>query len=391
MSMAEVSKYAFIISLGILFYTYFGYGLLAAIVGLFRKRTIYNPADGFQTSLTIIIPAYNEAGILQDKIHNTFKALQNFQNFQVILITDGSNDGSDLLKFTHPHILHLHEAERKGKSSAINRAMEFSTGEIVVITDANALINPEAFERLVVRFKNKKTGAVSGEKKVTTTDGSAGSEGFYWRYESFLKKQSARMYSLTGAAGELLAFRRHLFQPIPANAILDDMELSLSIIKQGKVIDYEPGAYATEPPSTSIQNEFKRKVRISAGVFQTLKRNPFVFNPFKHVVFVFQFNSHRVFRWTKGIYCILLLFVSNIFLLGNPALGYQYLFFDVFFALQSIFYVLVCIGFIFRTNRKMPSLLFIPFYFIMMNTAVLVGFFRFLRGKETVLWSKPSR
>ncbi len=391
MTIGEISIYVFFISAGLLFYTYVGYGLFAAFIGIFRNRKIVGHTDIFRAPLTIIIPAYNEIQIISEKINNTIAALKNFNGGQIILITDGSTDGSAALNFTQPNILHLHEAERKGKSAAINKAMLHATGEIVIITDANAMVNITAFEKLVARFSCEKTGAVSGEKKVMMHDGSTGTEGLYWKYESFLKKSSARMYSLTGAAGELLAIRKKLFQPIPEDAILDDLELSLAIIRQGKVIDYEPEAYAEEPPSKSIADEFSRKMRISAGVFQTLKRNMFVFNPFKHAVFVFQFNSHRVLRWTIGIDCILLLYISNIFLLGDPQTSSLTLFFDISFILQNVFYFFVIIGLLFRNNRKVPTLFFLPFYFIMMNMAILVGFFRFLGRKESVLWKKAAR
>lgn len=391
MSIEEVSKYVFFVCLGVLFYTYIGYGFLAVLIGSFRKKNSFDHSSAFDVPVSVIIPAYNEAGVIDEKIKNTLHTLSKFKNFQIILITDGSNDGSETLNFSDPHIHHLHASERKGKSAAINRAMEKATGEIVVITDANAMVNEDAIAKLVVRFQNKKTGAVSGEKKVMTMDGSTGGEGFYWRYESYLKKHSAKLYSLTGAAGELLAFRKELFKPIPTDAILDDMELSLSIIKQGKVIDYEPEAYAMEPPSKSIDDEFKRKVRISAGVFQTLKRNPFVFNPFKYSIFIFQYNSHRVLRWTKGIDCIILLLISNFFIIGDPLADPQYYFFDGFLILQIFFYFLVTLGFLLRNTKKIPSIFFVPFYFIMMNVAVVVGFFRFLGKKESVLWKKAAR
>ncbi len=391
MSIEEVSKYVFFVCLGLLFYTYLGYGILAVLLGALRKRPTFDHSSVFNIPVSVIIPAYNEAGVIDEKIRNTLQTLSKFKDFQIILITDGSNDGSESLDFTDSRIKHLHSAERMGKSAAINRGMEKVSGEIVVITDANAMVNEDAIAKLVVRFQNKKTGAVSGEKKVSALEGSTGGEGFYWKYESFLKKHSAKLHSLTGAAGELLAFRKELFKPIPADAILDDMELSLSIIKQGKVIDYEPGAYAIEPPSKSITDEFKRKVRISAGVFQTLKRNPFVFNPFKYSIFIFQFNSHRVLRWTKGIDCLLLLFVSNFFIVGDPEINPAYFFFNWFLVLQLMFYFLVILGYLLRNTKKIPSIFFLPFYFVMMNLAVAVGFFRFLGKKESVLWNKAAR
>jgi poly-beta-1,6-N-acetyl-D-glucosamine synthase len=390
MTVTSICIYIFWISLGLLFYIYVGYGLLAGILGLFRPKRKFDIKLAAVIPVTVIIPAYNEKNILGEKIRNTIRALENFENSQVILITDGSSDGSAELKFPDKRIVHLHSPDRLGKSAAINKAMENASGEIIIVTDANAMVNLEAFEKLVARFSSEKTGAVSGEKKVSPGTGSAGNEGLYWKYESFLKRQSANMYSLTGAAGELLAFRKSLFKPLPVDAILDDLQLSLDIVRQGKIIDYEPKAFALEPPSLSIRDEFARKVRISAGVFQTLKRNGFVFNPFKHSIFVFQFISHRVFRWTLTIVCLILLFVSDLLLVDGNQFDPLSVTFNFCFAVQLFFYFQVVLGLVFR-NIKLPGLFFIPFYFIMMNAAVAVGFFRYLGNRESVMWKKAAR
>jgi cellulose synthase/poly-beta-1,6-N-acetylglucosamine synthase-like glycosyltransferase len=269
--------------------------------------------------------------------------------------------------------------------------MQHASGEIVIMTDANAMVNEQAFEKLVLGFASEKTGAVSGEKKVQLAEGSVGGEGIYWKYESFLKRQSARMYSLTGAAGELIAIRKSVFKPIPQDAILDDLQLSLDIIRQKKVIGYEPKAFAMEPPSLSFSDEFRRKVRISAGVFQTLSRNGFVFNPFHHSIFVFQFFSHRILRWFITVACLLLLYITNAIIgyRGWQEANYP-LFFEVSFLLQNLFYLMVLLGYLFR-NRKLPGFVFLPFYFIMMNVSVWAGFLRHIGKKESVMWKKAAR
>jgi len=386
---SQISIYVFCISLGILLYAYVGYGILAAIFGLFSKKNKWKNVTNIP--VTVIIPAYNEAGILPQKIKNTIVGLQNFTTWQIVLITDGSDDGSNVLKFDDDRVLHLHESTRLGKSVAINKAMESALGDIVIITDANAMVNEIGFEKLVLGFANEKVGAVSGEKKVMMADGSTGGEGIYWKYESFIKKQSALMYSLTGAAGELLAVRKNLFTPIPVDAILDDMELSLSIIQQNKIIGYEPAAYATEPPSHTLNDEWNRKVRISAGVFQTLQRNRFVFNPFKHSVFVFQFFSHRVLRWLASIPCLLLVLASNIVLVFSADTCTYFLpVFTVLLYAQVAVYLWALLGMLLR-NVKLPGFLFLPFYFLMMNVAVVAGWFRFMGKKETVMWKKVKR
>lgn len=391
MDFLQLCKYIFFGALGILFYTYIGYGVVAYVVGMFRRRFRLKEEEVLQTSVTVIIPAYNESGVLKQKVNNTIEALKPFNYFQIIINSEGSNDGSEKITFNHPNVIHLRGGIRKGKSYSINQSVMHATGSIIVITDANAMINQDAILKLVSRFSGDQVGAVSGEKKVMMNDGSTGGEGLYWKYESFLKRSSASMYSLTGAAGELLAFRKELFKPLPEDAILDDMELSLNIIRQNKIIDYEPEAYAIEPPSGSIKEEFKRKVRISAGVFQTLNRNLFLFNPFKHFLFWFQFNSHRVMRWFMGLLCILLIAGTSLAIVTYPLPQNEQYFFVAIILMQFVFYAMVILGFLFRNVKGIPAFVFLPFYFLMMNVAVPVGFLRYITGRESVLWQKISR
>lgn len=391
MDILEICKYVFFGALGILVYTYAGYGFVSYVIGLFRKRAKLREDAVLQTPVTVIIPAYNESGLLRQKVSNTIEALSSFTHYQIIINSEGSDDESAAIQFDHPSVMHISGGVRRGKSASINQSMLHSTGEIIIITDANAMINQEAIKRLVARFASSRVGAVSGEKKVMMKDGSTGGEGIYWKYESFLKRSSASMYSLTGAAGELLAFRKELFIALPEDAILDDMELSLNIIRQHKIIDYEPEAFAIEPPSRSIQEEFKRKVRISAGVFQTLNRNLFLFNPFRHFVFWFQFNSHRVLRWFMGLLCIVLIAVANVIILNASLPVNEKYFFMATLILQAVFYSMVIFGLLFRNVKGIPAFVFLPFYFLMMNVAVPVGFARYISGKESVLWQKAKR
>lgn len=382
MTLEGIFTYVFLISLSIILYTYFGYGLLASFLGLvFSKKQINQSSE--LPSITVIIPAFNEKGILATKISNTREALEGINDSQIILITDGSTDGSNQVDWGED-VVYMHNDTRKGKSAAINRAMKQSSGEISVITDANAMVNKNGFNRILQRFHREKVGGVSGEKKVGSSGGSTGSEGIYWKYESWLKRASAKMHSLTGAPGELFAFRTKLFKPINEDSILDDMELSLTIIKQNYVIDYEPGAYAIEAPSKTIGIEFKRKIRIAAGVWQTIFRHLELLFPFPNFVFKFQFHSHRMSRWFVAPVCLGALLISNVFLWEQPI-------FKIFLICQVFFYFISLIGLIFRNEKAIPRAIFIPFYFMMMNMSMIFGFFRFLTGKETVLWSKEAR
>lgn len=375
----------FCVCLGIILYTYFGYAALITLLNAFkRKRNLPGALPG--GGVTVVIPAYNELRVLPEKLANTLAAIEGIADARILLITDGSNDGSESLQPDDPRITHLHQPERRGKSASINRAMEYVQTEFVVLTDANAMINPEAIRRILMHYHQPDVGGVSGEKRVQTggPTGGTGGEGLYWKYESFLKLQGARFYTIVGAAGELFSFRKNLFESLPEDTILDDFVLSVRMVRRKFRIAYAPDAYAMEPPSKTIQEEFERKVRISSGVWQTLGRTAFLFNPFANFRLHFQFISHRFLRWTLAPLSLVLLFGVNLLLLDEPV-------FLVFFVLQCFFYFSALLGFLLKNRKVNLPLVFVPFYYCMMNLAVAGGLVRYLRGGHSVLWNKAER
>src|SRR5262249_38480076 len=144
----------------------------------------------------------------------------------------------------YPSIRLLHSPERRGKSSALNRAIDNAKNEILIFSDANTILNKEALNNITRHYQNKKVGGVAGEKKVLSssqsTDEVGSSEGLYWKYESLLKKIDSDFYSVVGAAGELFSIRRELYEKIPDTIILDDFVISLRVAQRGYRVMYEP-------------------------------------------------------------------------------------------------------------------------------------------------------
>ena len=206
----------FWISLFIVFYTYIGYGILLYVL-VHIKRLFIQPikrVDGsFTPSLTLIVAAYNEASVIEEKIKNTLALIYPKDKSQIIFVTDGSTDNTPTIIANYPQIQLLHKDGRSGKINAVHRAMEEVKTEIVVFTDANTFLNENALLRIAKHYADPKVGAVSGEKRVAieaNADATAG-EGFYWKYESALKKWDAELYSVVGAAGELFSIRTNLY------------------------------------------------------------------------------------------------------------------------------------------------------------------------------------
>lgn len=230
---------------------------------------------------------------------------------------------------------------------------------------------------------------VAGEKRliVKNSDGSHSSgEGFYWKYESWLKKQDAQLYSAMGAAGELFAIRKAEYEHLSSDVILDDFVISMSVLKKEKVIAYEPYAYASEKSSKNIMEEMKRKVRISAGGIQSISKVLPLLNIFKHPLVSFQLVYHRLLRWTLAPLSILLLLPLNIYLCVQNVNSLVYL----LMLAQIIFYSLAFVGLRYKDEQQ-SKLFYVPFYFLFKNYCMLKGAVRFMKGKQSVIWVKAER
>lgn len=374
----------------LVFYSYFGYGVLLYLL-IRVKRIIKKPAKpdpNYLPHVTLLVAAYNEENYIKEKIDNSLSLDYPKNKIEFLFVTDGSDDKTpDIIK-EYPQIKLMHRPERQGKIMAVERAMPEVHGEIVVFTDANTLLNKEVILNIVRHFSNEKVGVVSGEKRILNRniDEAAGAgEGFYWKYESKLKKWDDELYSVMGAAGELFAIRASLFEPIPKDSLIEDFYMSFKIIEKGYKIAYEPDAYALEEPSASVKEELKRKIRIAAGGIQSIVRLKELLNPFKYGVVTFQYISHRVLRWTLAPLALPIIFVANALLL-NHGLLYKSLFIG-----QVFFYLAALLGLMLEKKHIRLKLLFIPYYFCMMNYAVYMGFLRFLKGSQSVLWEKAAR
>ncbi|RYY96180.1 MAG: glycosyltransferase family 2 protein [Chitinophagaceae bacterium] len=371
--------FLFWLLLGGVFFTYAGYAGLLLLLRPLRRGA---PAAGPPQPVTLVIAAYNEARILPEKIGNALALDYPPGLLQLLVVTDGSTDGSEALLGGYP-VRVLHGPERLGKAAALNRAMQHVQTPLVVFSDANTALNPEALRRLVARFADPRVGAVAGEKRVRHGSGVGFAEGLYWHYESFLKGLDAGFHSVVGAAGELFALRSELYAPLPADTLLDDLALSLHVGQQGYRIAYEPGAYALEAPSASLADEQKRKVRIAAGAFQLLERlrwRRLLGRP----ALAFQFIVRRWMRWVFCPLALPLLLGLNVLL----AAGTDGPLFRVLLFLQGALYALAALGAVLlrRDRAFMPATL--PFYFLFMNWCMLAGWWRHRRGAQSVLWEK---
>jgi cellulose synthase/poly-beta-1,6-N-acetylglucosamine synthase-like glycosyltransferase len=390
-------KITFWVLLFIVFYAYIGYGILLFFLIRIKRLLKGKPAqvltDDYEPEVTLFIAAYNEKDFVDAKIRNCLELDYPAEKLKIVWVTDGSDDGTPDRLRQYPGIEVHHLPQRSGKIGAMNRGMQFVKTPIVVFCDANTMLGIESIRRIVRLFRDPKVGCVSGEKRIfkKEKDSAAGAgEGLYWKYESTLKKWDAELYSVVGAAGELFAIRTELYQEVERDTLLDDFIISLRVAQKGYTIQYDPEAYAIESASANVKEELKRKIRISAGGIQSVLRLGSLLNVFKYGTLSFQYISHRVLRWTLAPLSLLLMLISG-FLLALDEGIFDPGFYSVIFWLQVIFYLAALLGWYLENRAIRLKILFIPYYFFIMNLSVFLGLKRYLKKTQSVNWERAKR
>jgi cellulose synthase/poly-beta-1,6-N-acetylglucosamine synthase-like glycosyltransferase len=228
---------------------------------------------------------------------------------------------------------------------------------------------------LVRNFADPAVGGAAGEKRVM-----GGGEGLYWRYESYLKHLDSTLSSVMGAAGELFAIRRSLFEPPPPNALIEDFVMSLRLVEAGWRVVYEREAVIVEEPSSTLAGEWLRRSRIAAGGFQSIRWLSGLLNPARGWV-AWQYFSHRVLRWAATPFLLPAVYGLNLLLLGLP-------FYRLVFLAQTAFYAAALLGYVFARWGGHRGPLHAAFYFCFTNAAALAGFWRYATGTQSVTWAK---
>ncbi len=374
----------------LVFYTYLGYGIVLFILVKIKKVFVKNRSfdPNYQPAVTLVVPAFNEESFIMEKVKNSLELDYPKDKLRILFVTDGSNDNTYQILKEATGVEVSHKDRRAGKAAAENRAMTLIDTPIVVFCDANTYLNKDCIKNLVRHYDDPKVGAVSGEKRVLSSGAdtaSAAGEGLYWKYESALKKWDSELYTIVGAAGELISFRSELVQDLEEDTILDDFMQTMRICQKGYRVVYEPESYAAETASDNVTEELKRKVRIAAGGWQSMSRLWKILIPIPQPLLSFQYISHRVLRWSISAFVLPLIFILNIFLFAQSWM-YEYLLYA-----QVVFYVTALIGWFLENRAIRVKLLFVPYYFLMMNYAVFAGFGRWLKGSQKATWERAKR
>jgi cellulose synthase/poly-beta-1,6-N-acetylglucosamine synthase-like glycosyltransferase len=392
-----ILKIVFWLLLFIVFYAYIGYGILLYLLIRIKRlaggRKLPSVAVDYEPEVTLFVAAYNEKDYVAEKLKNSLELDYPREKLHLVWVTDGSNDGTPDLLTRHGGVEVHHVPERNGKIGAMNRGMKLVKTPIVVFCDANTMLGRESIRRIVRLFSDPKVGCVSGEKRIFSKDkdtAAGAGEGLYWKYESALKKWDAELYSVVGAAGELFAIRTELFREVERDTLLDDFIVSLRVAQEGYTIQYDPEAYAIETSSADVKEELKRKIRISAGGIQSVVRLRSLLNIFRYGTLSFQYISHRVLRWTLAPLSLLFM-IPLLFVLAFNEGIFGFGLYSLLFWLQMLFYAAALLGWYLENRQIRLKILFVPYYFFIMNLSVFLGFIRYRKGMQTVNWEKARR
>jgi len=374
--------FLFWISVGGILYTYFGYPILIFLLARLRLKAAAN--QSVQPSVTLLIAAYNEEMVIEEKIKNSLAIDYPKELFQILIVSDGSADKTPEIakRYTNYGIESLHEPARCGKMAAINRAWSSVRGEIVVFSDANTFLQRDAVRALVRNFASEDLGCVSGDVTLVGDRALLGrSEDLYYRYERWLQHAESDIGSMIGADGALYASGRRLFTPPADDTILDDMAIPMAIVRAGRRVIFEPTALAHEQGSETAMEEFARKSRVIAGAVQFLSRRDSAV-PWTQPQVVFSLVSHKALRWLSPAFGICG-FVASL-VLAQSSLAYAGA------AAAQVFLLIFGLAGCAPVLRR-SSAIAVAHYFCLVQAAAAVGFVRGLGGRQPVLWRRFNR
>jgi cellulose synthase/poly-beta-1,6-N-acetylglucosamine synthase-like glycosyltransferase len=301
---------AFFCSTLFVLYVMFGYPVFLGWLSRRGSRPIRK--DNSLYSVSVVIAVHNGAPFLSDKLNSVLGLEYPKELLEVLVVSDGSTDETDdIVRDFAPAGVKLLRVPRGGKPAALNAGIAAVSGEILLLTDVRQKLAPESLRQLIACFADETVGVVSGElliRKATTEEEE--NVGLYWRYETWIRNQLGSIDSIFGATGPFYAMRRSLAKPVPPDMLLDDVYLPLAAFFQGYRLTVERSARAIDYPTT-LETEFKRKVRTLAGNLQIIQAYPALLGPRNRMWF--HFVSYKLGRLLLP-YALILTAISSFFL-----------------------------------------------------------------------------
>ncbi len=376
--MLEIVFWSLVILVG---YVYFGYPvLLYVLAGGARKSRDYGEPE--LPAVTMLVSAFNEEDCIAEKLENSLNLDYPRDRLEIVVVSDASDDRTDeiVAEYSDRGITLLRMEERGGKTLGLNAGVERAKGDVIVFSDANAMYRGDAIRALVIPYADETIGAVIGESTYTEPDSDSGkSESLYWRYETAIKRYESALGSVVGGDGAIYSVRKNLYQSMPAEALSDFIN-PLQVVAQGRRCVYESRAISVEEVAGSFGKEFRRKVRIVNRGWRAVMSMKRLMNPFQHGLFAWQLISHKLLRW------LVPLFLSATFALNVFLLDHGWVYWATLLG-QLLFYGLAAAGASLRHSRALSTILYVPYYFCLVNIASARGIIEAYRGLTYTTWS----
>jgi len=366
-------------ALGALVYAYVAFPLLAALRALLRPRPVKRGAD--TPSVSIIIAAYNEAAVITKKLDNVLALDYPRTQLEVIVASDGSDDGTnDLVAAYGAPEVRLRALPRQGKNLTLNAAAAAARGDLLVFTDADTQLVPDALRHLVAPFSDPEVGGVGGERRHANYLRKDAGERTFWGFKRGLKQLLSDAGSMTATEGQLYAVRSELFKPLPPSA-MDDFYISAQVVAAHRRLVFEPNA-ATYPlvGHTSVHAPFRRKVRQTARWLQSVWLMRRLLNPLEYGFYAVQLFSHKLLRQ--------LLAAPLLFLAVTAPMLWPYGWLYKLATLSQLaIHGTAALGFLLRRTRFGRWKLFkAPYTFDWIHVATVVAIAHLLRGERYNVW-----
>ncbi|WP_339728410.1 glycosyltransferase family 2 protein [uncultured Gimesia sp.] len=375
-------------SLTLVTYTYAGYPLILWLLS--RRREIQAPEESRASRnsplprVSIVIAAYREESVILERLNNLAKLDYPSDQLEILIGCDGNEDltGELVSTYDNAQIRLIQFEPRRGKASVLNDCVPQAAGEIIVFSDANTNMDPQCIKQLVRHFQDETIGCVCGQLILEDPTTGKNVDGLYWKYENFLKHCETKLGAVLGVNGALYALRKSLYSSLPAETVNDDFLIGMRVHLAGRRIIYDDTAFAREETATSVHAEFKRRIRIGTGAFQSLKHLKGLLNP-KHGYVAFAFWSHKLLRWLCPAFMLMAL-VANLCLIQSPI-------YQMTLLAQGLFYLSAFVGMKFVNGNRYLKLCRVPGMFVQMNLALGIGFCRWLSIRQTGIWDRTER
>lgn len=346
-----------------------------------RRRVRHRP------TISLVIVVRNAAALIRRKIVNSLALDYPSESLEIIVFSDGSSDATEQEVAAVPdrRITFLSSARHEGKNAAINAAVTRAVGELVVLTDADALLEEDALSVMADCFSDPLVGGVSGSIAFQDESGKLKkAQSVFMGFDSVIKHFESQTGSISSKTGKISAIRRSLFRPLP-EAVADDMYIPLSIVKQRKRFVYEERARAfIRVSSRNPRHEIERRRRIVTRSLTAIFSMKELLNPLRHGLFSLNLLINKVVRRFLPV-SLLLFFVSSVIL------SFPHKLFLVLAFGQAGFYLLALSSPFFERRgapaRWLGKASSVAYYFCLGNYGTLLGLIDFLTGKRVAKWN----